>query len=715
MFVFGSFGLILSLLWVGFSGQVSAEERRTVIVLDGHWQIAEGSWQEKPKNFAHWVPVPGLVDLSNPPFVEVGTQESRKHREAFWYRRVFRLEGPKPPLIRLKINKAKYGKKVYVNGHYVGEHWPCFTACVFDITPFVRADGAENEILIAVGADPQQLPSGVANGWDFEKIRYIPGIYDSVMVFLSGEPHIVRAQAVPEIVSQLVRFYVVLRATRESTNSPVEVRVFEVSSGRLVGQASLPEVQVPAGQDVEVELPVSLHPCRLWSPEDPFLYLAIISTKGDTLQQRFGMREFRFDPETRRPLLNGRVYYLRGTNVCIFRFFEDPLRGSLPWQEDWVRRLHWVFKSMHWNGMRYCIGFPPEKWYDIADEVGLLIQDEFPIWYLRNWPKDLTWQNLAQEYGEWIQERWNHPSVIIWDAQNESMTEETGRAIQAVRHLDRSQRPWDNGWGAPQSPTDVFESHPYPFASSRGQPSRFRLGQLADKPREPDVEGGIRGNTIPNKGRNPVIINEYGWLWLNRDGSPTTLSQANYDALLGPEASGDQRRELYARYIAVMTEFWRSGRLVAGVFHFCGLSYSRPGGETSDNFIDIESLTLEPFFARFVRDAFAPRIAILDFWSEQLSPGAFLEVPVIVLNDESEEFSGTVRLLLRQGGREVVVDEANCSVPGAGTIRLMFKVSVPEDVGIYELIAELLVPEGEHVHSVRQFRVLGSSDSKTQP
>ena len=37
---------------------------------------------------------------------------------------------------------------------------------------------------------------------------------------------------------------------------------------------------------------------------------------------------------------------------------------------------------MHWNSARYCIGFPPEIWYDIADEEGLLIQDEFPIWYV---------------------------------------------------------------------------------------------------------------------------------------------------------------------------------------------------------------------------------------------------------------------------------------------------------------------------------------------
>ena len=30
-----------------------------------------------------------------------------------------------------------------------------------------------------------------------------------------------------------------------------------------------------------------------------------------------------------------------------------------------------------------------------------------------------------------------------------------------------------------------------------------------------------------------LILNEYGWLWLNRDGSPTELTKNLYPALLG--------------------------------------------------------------------------------------------------------------------------------------------------------------------------------------
>jgi beta-galactosidase/beta-glucuronidase len=34
---------------------------------------------------------------------------------------------------------------------------------------------------------------------------------------------------------------------------------------------------------------------RLWSPEDPFLYVVESSTGGDSAVTRFGLREFRFD------------------------------------------------------------------------------------------------------------------------------------------------------------------------------------------------------------------------------------------------------------------------------------------------------------------------------------------------------------------------------------------------------------------------------------
>ena len=190
------------------------------------------------------------------------------------------------------------------------------------------------------------------------------------------------------------------------------------------------------------------------------------------------MREFRFDLEKKQALLNDKPYFMRGTNVCIYRFFEDETRGDLPWRKDWVQKLHRQFKTMHWNSIRYCIGFPPEIWYDVADEEGFLIQDEFPIWLLGKAPENPKAEKIVPQYTSWMRERWNHPCVVIWDAQNESHTKETGKALQQVRNLDLSDRPWENGWAEPQKASDCVESHPYLFIRAWQDREAFRLSEM---------------------------------------------------------------------------------------------------------------------------------------------------------------------------------------------------------------------------------------------
>src|SRR5262249_43245597 len=75
---------------------------------------------------------------------------------------------------------------------------------------------------------------------------------------------------------------------------------------------------------------VPVRGAQLWSPESPNLYTLESETGGDTLSTRFGMREFRFDTATKRAYLNGHIYFLRGSNITLHRFFEDPLSGTLP-------------------------------------------------------------------------------------------------------------------------------------------------------------------------------------------------------------------------------------------------------------------------------------------------------------------------------------------------------------------------------------------------
>jgi hypothetical protein len=275
-----------------------------------------------------------------------------------------------------------------------------------------------------------------------------------------------------------------------------------------------------------------------------------------------------------------------------------------------------------------------------------------------------------------------------------------------VRQLDLSNRPWENGWAAPQSPTDCVESHPYLFIRLWESKKPFFLRELEKTPGTPDL------NNAQKKFRVPVIINEYDWLWLNRDGSPTCLTDKVYKSLLGPGATVAQRRLLHARYVAALTEFWRCHRQAAAVMHFCGLGYSRPGdkpqpegGATSDDFIDIEQLTFEPLFEQYVREAFNPVGLMLDFWAEEIPAGTQRPLKVWLINDLDTDWSGNVRLRLLRGGECLSVVTQPATVRAFGREILTFTAAIAKEPGKYTVQAELTDATGKPVRSMRDFQV----------
>jgi hypothetical protein len=385
----------------------------------------------------------------------------------------------------------------------------------------------------------------------------------------------------------------------------------------------------------------------------------------------------------------------------LYRFFEDPLCGNLPWDYDWVRKMHQKFKKdMHWNSYRNCIGFPPEVWYNIADEEGFMIQDEFPIWYggtnWNTWIKNLNSDELTIEYKEWMQERWNHPSVVIWDASNETQLSkpDIDTAIARVRTLDLSDRSWDNSYSTFRSGSDIFESHPYHFYDAN-----FKFKDIAKATIIPE------GNAMKNPGTCPVIINEYGWLWLNRDGSPTTLTRQLLENILGKKATAQDRRELCAQYIAAETEFWRCHRKAAGVMYFTGLGYDRPDGQTCDNWIDLKNLKWEPEFYYYVRDAFSPIGLMIDFWDDTIKKGIPLNIPIIAINDLEKDWQGKIRLRLLKNETVVQEKTQEIIITAYGQNKLSFVLDNDLREGNYTIEASLLDTPFGTIRSVRNIKM----------
>lgn len=383
---------------------------RTTISLNGSWQIEDSKEADAmPTAWKHKVPVPGLAHSAEPPFPQVDQFDSRmliqnrvgqgklpqsaivfsagvsrQERNWFWYRRTFEVPENRRVAV-LRINKAQFGASVWLNGVKIGDHLPCFTAAIFDVSKAVRR--GRNELIVRVGAHPGVLPPHISGGTDFEKIRWTPGIYDNVSLALSENPAIESVQVAPKIADSSI---IVQTALRNGGSNPVSFTLTQQVHGwkesAMVATSAGQSIRLAPGESRVVLQSIALPGARLWSPESPNLYVLETGKSGDTTSTRFGMREFRFDTATKRAYLNGRAYFTRGSNITLHRFFEDPLSGTLPWDEGWVRKLLvQIPHQMHWNSFRFCIGPVPDQWLDIAEEAELLIQNEYFVWTGHDW------------------------------------------------------------------------------------------------------------------------------------------------------------------------------------------------------------------------------------------------------------------------------------------------------------------------------------------
>jgi len=626
-------------------------------------------------------------------------------RNYFWYRRSFRAPA-RSAVALIKVSKAQFGTVLYLNGVRIGEHDSCFTAGYFDVSRAIRW-GASNVVVIRIGAHPGVLPPTVIGGTDFEKYRWTPGIYDSVSLITANNPVISVVQVAPRLADAAnVATIVVQTELHNYSSAAVDTElaqsVFEWKSGRQAAIRETMPVHLGAGEIKRVTQVVPLPAARLWSPEDPFLYRVVTRTEGDETQTRFGMREFHFDTVTRRGYLNGRPYFLRGSNIALHRFFEDPQSGTLPWNEAWVQRLLVAIpKQMHWNAVRMTIGPVPERWLEIADESGLLIEYEYSVWVgspvYTQWRSSYDAKELVGEYGEWMRDSWNHPSIFLWDATNESwLPEVASTVIPAVRSLDLSNRPWENSYNAPAGPDDPVEDHNYFLeavggkfdATGGGKP--FELSDLQSM-------DGVAANPF-TKSNHAKIVNEYGWIWVNRDGSPTLLTQNLFPKLLGDRNTVENRRALSARVLAGETELYRAYRQYAGVMHFAYLTSSEPGGFTSDNFIDIQTLELEPHFAAEMEQAFRPLGVYLNFWQPTIPIKQQGSYDIYLVNDEDRLRAGVLHLVFTDAtGMQAAATAIPFSVPPLGAQSYTAFLTAPGAPGRYVLQA-LAEPQDDTAH-----------------
>lgn len=695
-----------------------ADDGRTTISLNGEWDFDQTELAFPPRKYTRKIPVPGLVHLARPKIsqyekffkkpdgVELVEQFNFLERDYTpmynWYKRkVFIDEKFKDEQLFLTIKKSQYVTRVFVNRHEVGASMECYTPMDFNITSAVKY-GSDNEILIQVG-DRAWLPSEAAGGTDKEKVHYLPGIWDDVFITATSKMRVDKVLFLPSLAKGLVTVKTLVRSLyppqmlygdKMKDSCKIEYCVKEKTTGRIVGKKMI-EGEAKRDNRTYFETSISLDNPKAWTPDSPFLYEGEVSVYDqdelvDRYSVNFGMRDF--SRKGKFFTLNGDKFYLRGSNITLQRFFEDPDCQALAWDREWVKKLMVDLpKSIDWNAMRICVGIVPDFWYDLCDEYGIVLQNEWLYWQNHGWD-----EQVRKEYTNWVWSDGNHPSIVIWDAINENWDSYIGNTlIPKLKELDPT-RIWDAGYmTSDQMGTNDEMDEPHPYRALTLMHSSELNDYFKNNPYNLGAlhENWVGFSSILDAGV-PQLVNEYGWIWLWRDGRPSKLTLNNYNYYLGENATPEQCRELQAYWLELETEWLRSERSVGGILAFCHLTNNY--GFTGDWFInDIKDLEPSPAF-RWFKHCFAPSAVFIDLADrrytkhlEPLKPGSDLVFNLVGVNDLNKESSGKVLLkLLDEKGTIISTQEESIVIEPFGKRLQPCLLKLPSKSGGYLLIAE---------------------------
>jgi hypothetical protein len=192
----------------------------------------------------------------------------------------------------------------------------------------------------------------------------------------------------------------------------------------------------------------------------------------------------------------------------------------------------------------------------------------------------------------------------------------------------------------------------------------------------------------------PQLANEYGWIWLWRNGLPSKLTVDTYDYYLGSNSKPEQNRQLQAYLLQLETEWLRSEPSLAGVLAFCYLANNY--GYTGDWFTDnIKDLTPAPALQWFA-NSFSPYAVFINITDERYvkqavphKPGEKLHFNLARINDLSHNVSGTIALsLLNSYGKNVSKKVIPVVLSAFDRSSFPVEISLPEKPGGYVIVAE---------------------------
>ena len=412
---------------------------RSRTALDGTWQFAPAGYPARPVTVpCFWEAIPAEgYDLACPGYLDGTPDEGLTITEGGgWERRTihegtytveFEVDGP-GSVVRISFEALHHQATVRVNDVEVGSHIGAYHQVAFDVS--AAAGPGRNTLTVELTDGSALLGDDGFPDWPVGYYSHtdITGIYRSVSLETLPALRVDDTFIVPSVRrGDLTLEHTLVNGTSRERRVWVQSRVVG-QDGQVALSTEPRRVSVPAQTTVDVVVVEAFPEAVLWSPAQPYLYtlrtLVTDDDSGDPLdlrEDRFGFREVWIEDGDYR--LNGERMNLLGDSV------DDQASRPRYWGPrylscDQARETLTRIKELNINAVRFHQAPPADCVYDLADELGLLVISESPLFarldIVPPFNNDETYVENGRRWLEaWVRRQRNHPSIVLWSVENE--------------------------------------------------------------------------------------------------------------------------------------------------------------------------------------------------------------------------------------------------------------------------------------------------------
>ncbi len=659
-------------------------QSRQEVDLGGEWEFVKVADLAPGPPDTGWAPmrIPGVL--------------SGYDYERAWFRCEFVVpEAMRGQRLELHFGGVKWNSTIRVNGQTVGGHFGGYEPFDVDITSVARV-GESNRLEVGChdwtgvfsdretdfsvmnerSTDPRDIPKdkvlapigGLTTQygfWDEVILRSHPAVWVSDLFI---KPSVRKRKLVVDVT--------VSNASPEAVT--VDVTAAVEAAGEVALRLPARQVTVPAEGTAQATLEAPWESPRLWSHEDPYLYHLVtrLERDGQTLDElrtRFGFREFWVD---------GPRFYLNGSRINLLATSWWP---ELFKDREYIRERMLAIKAANCVIFRTHTQPWPEVWYEVADEVGLMMIPEGAVWnddeaYRVNDP--VFWDNYAAHLKAMVDRDKNKPSVVMYSLENEfygSRLNNDSPARLELARLGRLMKQWDptrpifyESDGDPEGVADAIGIHyPHEYPDYTQWPN---TAYWMDTPLNasyffvPDPSGSREWVWDRKK---PVYIGEFLWV--------PSADPSWHTVFFGDDAYLD-----YNTYRnRAKGEAWRMAIQAYRYYEVGGISpwTMVEGGPLDDT---------NPMYVA-QRYAMQPIAAYIRECSHTFYSGATMTRTADVYNDVLSPSALTVQWAVLDGEREVSTGEQAVNLGPGERQELQFAATLPEVVERREVALRLRV------------------------